>query len=86
MVFSSAVFIFVFLPVAIIGYFLVCRNNTLRNIWLLILSLGFYAWGEPVYVFFILFSIVVNWLGAECIRRNEEVDITVKSAADENGL
>ena len=72
MVFSSAVFLFVFLPVAIIGYFFVCRNTVLRNIWLLILSLGFYAWGEPVYVFFILFSIVVNWIGAECIRRTDQ--------------
>ena len=72
MVFSSSVFLLVFLPVAIIGYFFVCRNTLLSNLWLMILSIGFYSWGEPIYIFFILFSVVLNWLAAEGIRRTQK--------------
>lgn len=62
MLFSSTVFLFVFLPVVLIGYYAVLRRTQWRNYWLLIASLGFYAWGEPVYVFLMLLSIVGNYL------------------------
>lgn len=63
MVFSSAVFLFLFLPVALAVYYSpVCRSIQAKNIWLLFVSLGFYAWGEPLYVFLMLLSICVNWL------------------------
>ncbi len=59
MIFSSVFFIFVFLPVALILYYIMPRQ--LKNAVLLLISLFFYAWGEPVYVFLMLFSIVFNY-------------------------
>lgn len=68
MVFSSIIFLFFFLPAMFGSYQLVgCLSrgkNTLlvQNILLLIFSLVFYAWGEPVYVFLMLLSITINYL------------------------
>ena len=59
MVFSSIVFLFTFLPVVLILYFLVPKAA--KNVILLIASLIFYAWGEPVYVFLMLLSILLNY-------------------------
>ena len=59
MIFSSLMFLWVFLPVILIGYFL--SRKVYRNLFLLIVSLFFYAWGEPVYVFVMVLSIVVNF-------------------------
>lgn len=59
MVFSSLVFMWIFLPVMMIGYYIVDKRY--KNIFLLLGSLIFYAWGEPVYIFLMLFSIVINW-------------------------
>ena len=61
MVFSSAVFLFAFLPSVLIIHTLV-RNTTVRNILLIVASLLFYAWGEPVYVLLLLASIALNFL------------------------
>ena len=63
MVFSSTVFLFLFLPAVLIAYYLPPRKYTAwRNGVLLVFSLIFYAWGEPVFVFLMLFSILLNWL------------------------
>ena len=64
MVFSDIVFISLFLPITLIGYYLVFGkcNVSVRNNWLLLASLLFYAWGEPIYVLLMIVSIVVNWL------------------------
>lgn len=62
MVFSNSVFLFLFLPIALAVYYCpLCRNIKFRNFWLLVTSLLFYAWGEPVYVFLMILSIAVNW-------------------------
>lgn len=62
MVFSSLFFTFAFLPVTVILYFSLGKH--LRNIVLLIASLFFYAWGEPVYVLLMGGSIIINyWIG-----------------------
>ncbi len=61
MVFSSTTFLFAFLPFSLIVYFAL-RSRKARNVWLLVISLVFYAWGEPVYVLLMIVSIVVNWL------------------------
>lgn len=53
MVFSSVLFLFRFLPIFMICYFLVPRN--MKNLVLFLGSLVFYAWGEPVYIFLMLF-------------------------------
>lgn len=60
MVFSTIIFLCAFLPITIIGYYLMPGQG--KNIFLLLLSLLFYAWGEPVYVFIMLFSILCNYI------------------------
>ena len=61
MVFSSLLFLFRFLPVVLLLYFTVPRRA--KNLILLLVSLVFYAWGEPVYVLLMITSIFVTWLG-----------------------
>ena len=65
MLFSSIVFIFVFLPIVLIIYYVLLKNNRkYQNVFLLISSLIFYAWGEPWFVLIMIFSIILNWLYA----------------------
>ena len=59
MVFSSATFLFAFLPLALAAHFLVPKRA--RNAVLLLCSLVFYAWGEPVYICLMLFSILLDY-------------------------
>ncbi|MCQ2530598.1 MAG: MBOAT family protein [Lachnospiraceae bacterium] len=65
MIFSSLFFICVFLPVTLILYYVVPKK--FKNLILLIMSLIFYAWGEPVYILLMMFSIVFNYLSARSI-------------------
>ncbi len=60
MVFSSTIFLCVYLPLVLLGYYICPKKG--RNLFLLIVSLVFYAWGEPKYVFLMMFSIVVNFV------------------------
>ena len=60
MVFSSMVFLWIFLPVVIV-LSLLTRNIKAQNIMLLVASLIFYAWGEPTYIFLLLASVIMNW-------------------------
>ena len=60
MVFSSILFIFLFLPFTLSLYFLVGKKH--RNIFLLFASLIFYAWGEGIYLLIMLVSIFINYL------------------------
>lgn len=64
MVFSSIMFLTRFLPLVLIVYFLVpgCMKNTWRNLVLFMFSLAFYAWGEPVYIWLMIFSTVVDYV------------------------
>ena len=66
MLFSDLIFLFLFFPAFLICYFLAKKRKT-RNIILLIFSLAFYAYGEPVYVFLMLFSIIGNFFLAKKI-------------------
>lgn len=59
MVFSSSVFLWIFLPVIFIAYNIV--PGRAKNVLLLAGSLVFYAWGEPRYILLMLFSIAVNY-------------------------
>lgn len=68
MVFSSIFFIFSFLPVTIVAYYLAPKR--VRNGILLLASLFFYAWGEPVYLFLMLYSILFNYvMGIDIARK-----------------
>lgn len=60
MVFSSIIFLCFFLPIMVIGYYIL--PNKLRNLYLVLGSLFFYAWGGPAYIFIMLASIVGNYL------------------------
>lgn len=66
MVFSSLLFLFRFLPVAMLLYYLVPQK--LKNLTLLILSLFFYAWGEPKYIWIMIVSILVDYTAGQGIR------------------
>lgn len=68
MLFSSIVFLFTFLPVVLILYYLLPVR--FRNVILLLASLVFYAWGEPVYLFLMLLSILFNYFSGLDIARN----------------
>ena len=61
MVFSSLVFLYAFLPVSMVLYFMIPGIKA-KNVILLLFSLLFYAWGEPVYIFLMLYSILFNYL------------------------
>ena len=68
MVFSSAAFLFAFLPLTLAGYYLLPKR--FRNVFLTLASLLFYAWGEPKFVLVMLLSILVNYvLGLLVVRR-----------------
>ena len=60
MLFSSVVFLFVFFPVVLVLYYMFFFSRALQNVILLLASLVFYAWGEPVYVLLMLASILIN--------------------------
>lgn len=63
MTFSSAPFLFLFLPLTVLIYYSpLCRKRTWRNGELLLASILFYAWGEPVLILLLLGEIAINWL------------------------
>lgn len=77
MVFSTTVFLFLFLPCVLMGYYNpFFKGRNFKNIFLFIVSIGFYAWGEPIYVLLMLCSIFANWFFGIMIDRarnkNEE--------------
>ncbi len=67
MVFSSLIFLFVFLPVTILIYYI--SPMKLRNAVLLVVSLIFYAWGEPLYIFIMIFSTVFDYINGLLIDK-----------------
>lgn len=67
MLFSSIVFLFSFLPLTLLLYYLVPRKG--KNAVLLLMSLIFYAWGEPVYVILMIISILFNYFSGLDIAR-----------------
>ena len=67
MVFSSLVFLFVFFPIALSLYYFVPKKS--KNLILLLVSLAFYAWGEPIYVFLMLFSILIDYINGLLVER-----------------
>ncbi|KGG79835.1 alginate regulatory protein [Caloranaerobacter azorensis H53214] len=71
MVFSSLTFLFIFLPVTLTLYFI--SPKKFKNVVLLITSLIFYAWGEPIYIFLMIFSSIVDYFHGLLIEkfRNE---------------
>ncbi|MDO4293161.1 MAG: MBOAT family protein [Eubacteriales bacterium] len=58
---NSMIFLTVFLPVIFAADRLCARKTALKNILLMLASLAFYAWGEPVYILLLLVSIAINY-------------------------
>ena len=67
MVFSSMLFLWIFLPLVLAAYYI--SPGKIRNGILVFFSLLFYAWGEPLYVFLMLFSVAVNFTGGILIEK-----------------
>ena len=72
MVFSSPIFLFLFLPIVLTGYFFL-PGLKLKNLWLLVFSLVFYAWGEPVFIQLALVSTLMNYFLGRWVDRTEDV-------------
>ncbi len=70
MLFSSITFLFLFLPVVMAVYYMV--PNKAKNVILLIASMFFYAWGEPVYVALMILSILFNYFCGRDIKAHED--------------
>lgn len=89
MVFNSYIYIFLFLPLTVIGYFLLNKyflkkNGQIGLIWILVLSLIFYAYDMPIFLLLFLGSIFGNyWLGKvlTSLKRQEK-----KSRKQQKGI
>ena len=69
MVFSNLLFLFAFFPLCMLFY-VIARGIRAKNAVLLIFSLLFYAWGEPVYVLLLLAMTFFDWMFARLIERS----------------
>ena len=70
MVFSSLLFLFLYLPAVLLVYYITPRKY--RNIVLFVVNLIFYGWGEPVFVLLMLFSTVVDFTHGYFIDKHRE--------------
>ena len=70
MVFSTPYFLFLYLPIVLTLYYIVPLQ--LRNFMLLVVSLAFYAWGEPVYIFIMFASIAIDYTHGMLVTRCKE--------------
>ena len=78
MVFSSSVFLIVFLPITLLAYFIVpARFVKARNSVLLAASLVFYGWGEPKYILIMIFSIVFNYVCGLAAGKNRSKAVLI---------
>ena len=68
MIFSSLIFLFFFLPTFLLVYYLVPLKY--KNIVLLLFSLLFYSWGEPIYILLLIFSSLLNYYGSKIVEKS----------------
>ncbi len=73
MVFSSLSFLFFFLPLLLVIYYI--SKDNYKNYILLVFSLIFYSWGEPVYVLLMILSIIINYIVAILIDKYKDKKI-----------
>lgn len=78
MLFTSIEFLFLFLPICLGVYYILPSKWGMKNYWLLLMSLGFYAWGEPKFVLVMVLSIVFNYVMALLIDRMSRKGIGAK--------
>ncbi len=77
MVFSSLFFLYLFLPLNLVMYYF-AKTTKARNIIMLIFSLVFYAWGEPLYVLLLLFMTTCDWLVSIYIEKQTPHSLKAK--------
>ena len=70
MVFSTLLFLFVYLGIVLAVYFLLPKR--FRNVWLFITSIFFYAYGEPIYLFLMMASVTLNYVSGLLIEKFRE--------------
>ena len=80
MPYSSLMFLLYFLPIAVGVYYLLRFSQRFQNVWLLIASLLFYAWGRPVHILFLLASLAVNYGMGLVISRRQQKEASAKPA------
>lgn len=68
MVFSSLTFLYLFLPICLLGVFTLPKLK-FKNYFLLVMSLVFYAWGEPKWILLMLISTAVEYAGALLVEK-----------------
>lgn len=73
MIFNSMIFIWVALPILLIVYYFL--NNTLKNLFLVLASLFFYAWGSIETISILLISIVVNYILGALIDKSKKMKL-----------
>lgn len=69
MVFNSMLFMMVFLPVSFLAYYAV--SDKWKNLVLAFASIVFFAWGEPIFIFALLVSLIVNYITGRSISESE---------------
>ncbi len=77
MVFSSTFFLLIFFPLTLFLYYI--SPKKIRNLTLFILSLIFYAWGEPIYVGLMIFSTLVDFYNGKKVEQYKEIDNNKKA-------
>ncbi|MBQ7957541.1 MAG: MBOAT family protein [Clostridia bacterium] len=77
MLFSSNVFLYFYLPVVLLLYYISPRQ--IRNFVLFAVSLFFYGWGEPVYLFLMVFTVLINYVCAFIIDSRRKKEKSTKS-------
>lgn len=86
MLFSSIVFLVYFFPIVFLLYYAFSFSRMLQNILLLVASLVFYAWGEPVYVFLMMGSILFNscmgWLVQKWEGKKKKITLIIAIAVN----
>ena len=86
MVFSNLIFLYLFLPFCLAAYFL-CRGIRAKNAVLLVFSLVFYAWGEPVYLLLLIAAAAINWgFGLLLQKKRKKLWLVLALALDLGGL
>ena len=86
MVFSSLIFLYAFFSISLLAFSL-CRKQNTQNAVLLIFSLIFYAWGEPKYLFLLMFMAFNAWFCALRVEQAESIGrknlwVLISSAVD----
>ncbi len=77
MVFSSLFFLYLFLPINLVVYYF-AKTTKARNIVMLVFSLIFYAWGEPIYVLLLAFMALSDWIISLYIEKQVQHSIKAK--------